>query len=234
MTKNLFKESFTVKETVCTIISDKQNAIQAAKESITRNRTELEIYLKTNFQFLYSLKPAPSPEKPQVAKLMAEASQKTGVGPMAAVAGAIADLAVVDMTRAGCEVAVVEDGGEIAAKSNVPVDVAFAAGNEPLSKRFGFRLAEFPIAIATSSGRFSHALSFGDAEAATVFCKNAALADAAATAVGNTVKGKDVQVAIRAGLNRGLSIEGVEGVMVIYKGQVGTAGKIPQLIRVEP
>ena len=234
MTKNLFKESFTVKETVCTIISDKQNAIQAAKESITRNRTELESYLKTNFQFLYSLKPVPSPEKPQVAKLMAEASQKTGVGPMAAVAGAIADLAVVDMTRAGCEVAVVEDGGEIAAKSNVPVDVAFAAGNEPLSKRFGFRLAEFPIAVATSSGRFSHALSFGDAEAATVFCKNAALADAAATAVGNTVKGKDVQVAIRAGLNRGLSIEGIEGVMVIYKGQVGTAGKIPQLIRVEP
>jgi len=55
LTKNLFKESFTVKETVCTIISDKQNAIQAAKESITRNRTELEIYLKTNFQFLFLL-----------------------------------------------------------------------------------------------------------------------------------------------------------------------------------
>ena len=50
-------------------------------------------------------------------------------------------------------------------------------------------LTEFPIGVATSSGRFSHALSFGDAEAATVFCKNASLADAAATAVGNVVKG---------------------------------------------
>lgn len=150
---------------------------------------------------------------------------------MAAVAGVIADLAVSEMTREGCEVAVVEDGGEISAVSNRPVDVAVAAGDEPLSKRFGFRLTEFPIGVATSSGRFSHALSFGDAEAATVFCKNASLADGAATAVGNVVKGEDVEAAIKAGISKGLSIEGVEGVLIIYKGQVGTAGKIPQIIK---
>jgi ApbE superfamily uncharacterized protein (UPF0280 family) len=153
---------------------------------------------------------------------------------MAAVAGAIADIAVEDMTREGCEVAVVEDGGEISAVSNRPVDVAVAAGEEPLSKHFGFRLTEFPIGVATSSGRFSHALSFGDAEAATVFCKNAALADAAATVVCNIVKGEDAQVGIQAGLNRGLSIEGVEGVLIIYKDQVGTAGKLPQMIKIDP
>jgi len=153
---------------------------------------------------------------------------------MAAVAGAIADLAVEDMTHEGCEIAVVEDGGEISAVSNRPVDVAVAAGEEPLSKRFGFRLTEFPIGVATSSGRFSHALSFGDAEAATVFCKNAVLADAAATAVCNIVKGEDAQVGIQAGLNRGLSIEGVEGVLIIYKDQVGTAGKLPQMIKIDP
>jgi ApbE superfamily uncharacterized protein (UPF0280 family) len=153
---------------------------------------------------------------------------------MAAVAGAIADLAVEDMTREGCEVAVVEDGGEISAVSNRPIDVAVVAGEELLSKRFGFRLTEFPIGVATSSGRFSHALSFGDAEAATVFCKNAALADAAATAVCNIVKGEDAQAGIQAGLNRGLSIEGVEGVLIIYKDQVGTAGKLPQMIKIDP
>lgn len=233
MTKNLFKENFTLKESQCTIFSDKQQAIQTAIESIKRNRRELEIYIRANPKFLYTLKPIPAPEKPLVAKLMALAAEKAGVGPMAAVAGAIADLAVNDMTSEGCEVAVVEDGGEISAVSNTPVDVAVAAGEEPLSKRFGFRLTEFPIGVATSSGRFSHALSFGDAEAATVFCKNAALADAAATAVGNVVKGEDVQAAIKAGISRGLSIEGVEGVLIIYKGQVGTAGKIPQIIKVE-
>lgn len=166
--------------------------------------------------------------------MMAEAAQKADVGPMAAVAGAIADLAVEDMLKTGCGVAVVENGGEIMAQSNQPVDVAVAAGEEPLSKRFGFRLTEFPIAIATSSGRFSHALSFGDAEAATVFAKNATLADAAATAVGNVVKGEDAKAGIQAGINRGLSIEGIEGVMILYKGQVGTAGKIPKIIKIEP
>jgi ApbE superfamily uncharacterized protein (UPF0280 family) len=150
---------------------------------------------------------------------------------MAAVAGAIADLAVADMKRVGCEVAVVENGGEIMVQSNQPVDVAVAAGEEPLSKRFGFRLTEFPLAVATSSGRFSHALSFGDAEAATVFAKNATLADAAATAVGNVVKGDDAKAGIEAGICRGLSIEGVLGLLVIFKGQVGTGGRIPRIIK---
>jgi ApbE superfamily uncharacterized protein (UPF0280 family) len=233
LTGQLFKENFTLKETKCTIVSDKQQAIHAAIESISRNRQELELYVRANPKFLYTLTPIPAPEKPLVARLMALAAQKADVGPIAAVAGAIADLAVEDMIREGCEVAVVENGGEISAVSNRPVDVAVAAGEEPLSKRFGFRLTEFPIGVATSSGRFSHALSFGDAEAAIVFCKNAVLADAAATAVGNMVKGEDAQAGIQAGISRGLSIEGVEGVLIIYKGQVGTAGKIPQIIKIE-
>jgi ApbE superfamily uncharacterized protein (UPF0280 family) len=230
----LFKEQFTHKESQCTIISDRQKAVQAAKESIKRSYQELEIYVRANPKFLYTLTPIPAPEKPFLAKLMAQAAQKAGVGPMAAVAGAIADIAVEDMKQEGCEVAVVEDGGEISAQSNRPVDVAVTAGEEPLSKRFGFRLSEFPIGVATSSGRFSHALSFGEAEAAIVFCKEAALADAAATAVGNVVKGEDAQVAIKAGMRMGLSIEGVEGLLILYLGQVGTAGKIPQIIKVDP
>jgi hypothetical protein len=231
--KNLLKESFALKETACSIISDKQQGIQTAIESIEHSRQELEVYIKENPKFLYTLKPYPAPEKPLVAKLMAQAAQVAGVGPMAAVAGVIADLAVEEMKRVGCEVAVVEDGGEISAASDVPVDMAVAAGNEPLSKRFGFRLTEFPIGVATSSGRFSHALSFGDAEAATIFCKNAGLADAAATAVGNVVKGLDSVSGIKAGINQGMSIEGVEGILIIFKGNVGMAGKIPEIIKVD-
>lgn len=234
MTDKLLKESFTYKESQCTLISDQQEAIDVAKESIARNYRELEIYVRANLKFLHSLTPIPAPEKPLVAKLMAQAAEKADVGPMAAVAGAIADLAVADMKRVGCKVAVVEDGGEISADSNLPVDVAVVAGEELLSRRFGFRLSDFPIGVATSSGRFSHALSFGEAEAATVFCENAALADAAATAVGNVVKGEDVQAAIQAGIQRGMAIAGVEGVLILYKGQVGTAGKVPQMIKVEP
>ncbi len=233
MTSQLFKESFSLKETQCTILSDRQQGIDSAIASIKRNRQELELYVRANPKFLYTFEPIALPEKPLVANLMAIAAQTANVGPMAAVAGALADLAVEDMKRVGCEVAVVENGGEISAFSNQPINVAVAAGEEPLSRRFGFRLTEFPIGIATSSGRFSHAFSFGDAEAAIVFCKNAALSDAAATAVCNVVKGDDGQVGINAGIKRGLSIEGVEGVLILYKGQVGTAGKIPQIIKVE-
>jgi ApbE superfamily uncharacterized protein (UPF0280 family) len=229
----LIKENFTFKESQCTILSEQQKAIQIAADSIERNYQELELYTGANPRFLHALHPVPAPNKPFIAKLMAEFAQKAGVGPMAAVAGAIADLAVKDMLLEGCKVAVVEDGGEISANSIQTIDVAVAAGDDPLSRRFGFRLTEFPIGVATSSGRFSHAVSFGDAEAVTVFCNNATLADAAATAVGNVVKGEDVHAGIQAGINKALSIEGVEGVLILYKGQVGTAGKVPQIIKID-
>jgi ApbE superfamily uncharacterized protein (UPF0280 family) len=228
----LFKENYTYKDSVCHIISDTQQAIEAAKKSVQHNYQTLETYIKTHQKFFYTFDPIPAPPEPPVANLMAIAAQKANVGPMAAVAGVIADLAVADMQKTGCKVAVVEDGGEISAVSDRPIDVALAAGNEPLSKRFGFRLNEFPVGVATSSGRFSHAFSFGDAEAATVFCRDAGLADAAATAVGNVVKGT-VEEGIAAGLQLGLSIEGVFGVLVLYQGKVGTVGKIPQIIKVE-
>jgi ApbE superfamily uncharacterized protein (UPF0280 family) len=229
----LFKRAFELKESRGTIITDKEEAIDVAVDSLKRNRNALEEYVKNNRKFLTSLKPVKVPVEPDVAKLMAEAAEKAGVGPMAAVAGVLADLAVKAMLDAGCEVAVVEDGGEVSAMSNVSVDVAVVAGDELLSKRFGFRLTEFPVGIATSSGRFSHALSFGDAEAVTVFCGDAGLADAAATAVGNVVKGDDCKAAVQRGIDKALSIEGVEGVLIMYKEFVGTAGKIPQIIKVD-
>jgi len=231
--KNIFKEAFSYKDSNCTLISDKERGIQTAKESVRYNRTLLEDFIAKNPKFGWTLKPAATPNEPLVAKLMAEAAEKANVGPMAAVAGVIADLAVKAMIAAGCQVAVVEDGGEVSAISNVPMDVAFVAGNEPLSRRFGFRLTDFPRGVATSSGRFSHALSFGDAEAATIFSSEAGLADAAATAVGNIVKGEDANAAIQRGMNLAKSIAGVEGVLILYKGCVGMWGKIPQLIRVD-
>lgn len=232
--KQLFKRIFEIKESCGTIITDKEDAIDVAIESLRHNRQELEEYTKVNPRFLFSLTPTKVPEEPLVAKLMAEAAEKATVGPMAAVAGVLTDLAVQDMLSAGCKIAVVEDGGEISAMSTEAIDVALVAGDEPLSKRFGFRLTDFPIGVATSSGRFSHALSFGDAEAATIFCKNAGLADAAATSVGNIIKGEDYQNAIQQGINKALSIQGVDGVMILYRGFVGTAGKIPQIIKVNP
>lgn len=232
--KNLHRTVFTLKESKCTIIADKPEGIQIAKNSIKNHRLQLEAYIQTNPNFLHAFDPIPVPSEPLVVKLMGEVAEKANVGPMAAVAGVLADLAIKDMLTFGCEVAVVENGGEISAMANIPIDVAVEAGVEPLSKRFGFRLREFPVGVATSSGRFSHSFSFGDAEAAIVFCKNAGLADAVATSVCNVVKGENWQAAIQKGLDKALSIQEVEGVLIIYKGFTGTAGKVPQIIKVKP
>ena len=138
------------------------------------------------------------------------------------------------MIHAGCKVAVVENGGEVSAVSNQPIDIALAAGDAPLSKEMGFRLKEFPVGVATSSGLYSHALSFGEAEAVTVFAVDAGVADAAATAVANLIKGDDVRGVIREGIDRALSIDGVKGVFILYRGVVGKAGQVPELIKVNP
>jgi ApbE superfamily uncharacterized protein (UPF0280 family) len=232
--QNLFKQAFRLKESNCTIISDKESAIEKAISSIKHHRKMLEEYIQTNPSFLHSFEPVPVDDGPEVARLMAEASVKAGVGPMAAVAGVLADLAVEDMIGDGCRVAVVENGGEVSAVSDEPVDVALAAGDAPLSREMGFRLKNFPIGVATSSGLYSHAFSFGEAEAVTVFAVDAGVADAAATAVANLIKGDDIRGVIREGIDRALNIDGVKGVFILYRGVVGKAGQVPELIKVNP
>jgi ApbE superfamily uncharacterized protein (UPF0280 family) len=235
MTKqNLFKQAFRLKESNCTIISDKESTIETAASSIKHHRRQLEEYIQEHPQFLHSFEPVPVDDGPEVVRLMAEASAKAGVGPMAAVAGVLADLAVAEMVSDGCRVAVVEDGGEVSAVSDQPVDIALAAGDAPLSREMGFRLKKFPIGVATSSGLYSHAFSFGEAEAVTVFAVDAGVADAAATAVANLIKGDDIRGVIREGIDRALSIDGVKGVFILYRGVVGKAGQIPELIKVNP
>jgi len=229
--KKPFKAIFRYKETECTIIGDDQRTVESAMSAIKHYRKELEEYVRNHPRFSYSLIPVKVDEGPLVAKLMADAAEEANVGPMAAVAGVLADLAVKDMVLRGSEVAVVENGGEVSAVSNQPVDLALLARDSPLSGTFGFRLKDFPEGVATSSGQFSHAFSFGNAEVVTIFCKHAGLADAAATAVGNLVGGKDPHRAIERGIERALSIQGVEGAFIMYRGLIGKAGRIPQIIK---
>jgi len=230
----LHRRTYQLGESAGLIISDSETAIEKALSTIVFHREKLTDYVRLNPPFKEALEPIQLDDGPLVTRLMAEHSVAAGVGPMAAVAGVLADLALREMLRHGARVAVVENGGEAAVVSDGPVDVALQAGDEPLSRRIGFRLEEFPIGVATSSGRFSHALSFGEAEAVTVFAENAGLADATATAVGNAVKGNDEDDAVRSGVETGLSIEGVQGVFVLYREAVGVGGRVPKIIGVDP
>jgi ApbE superfamily uncharacterized protein (UPF0280 family) len=89
------------------------------------------------------------------------------------------------------------------------------------------------MGVATSSGKFSHAFSLGDADAVTVFAENAGLADAVATAVGNIIKGDDKDDAIKQGIHKTQSISGVKGIVILYEDKIGCGGTIPQLLHLK-
>ena len=90
-----------------------------------------------------------------------------------------------------------------------------------------------PIGIGTSSATVGHALSFGQADAVTIFAVSAALADAAATKVANSVKGNDVEKSIKKGLDIADDIDGVFGTFISRKDKIGQTGRLPKMIKIE-
>jgi len=166
---------------------------------------------------------------------MAQATKPFNVGPMAAVAGVLADLAVEAMKAIVVKVAIVENGGEISAVSDEVFTVGLYAGKNILSNRIGFQVdpSECPIGIATSSATVGHALSFGEADAVTVFANNGGIADAAATAICNAVHGKEVKMSVEHGLEFSQKFNNlIRGVIIVRGKYVGSRGKNPQMVEV--
>jgi ApbE superfamily uncharacterized protein (UPF0280 family) len=227
--EDLIRLPYTIGESSGVIIADDSSSAQIGLESIRRNRVELLKHISNEPTFAHSFEPLVPRDRPLICRLMAEAAEKADVGPMAAVAGALADLAVAEMIEAGAIVAVVENGGEIAAHSPKPIEVGFAAGSTQLSRKFAFKIGLETRGIATSSGRYSHAFSFGDADAVTIFADCAAVADSAATAVCNLITGLDAQTKVRRAVEHALMISGVRGVFILYDDVVGTGGNIPEI-----
>ena len=198
---------------------------------IRRQRLALEAYISRHPDFAAALEPlALLSEAPEVARRMQAASAATGVGPMAAVAGAMAQLAVEAAVAAGAGEGIVENGGDIFLFSPETVTVALYAGKNPLSGMLSFRLPpeRMPLAICSSSSLMGHSLSFGDCDLATVVAPDAALADAAATLACNLVRSAED---IPRVLERILEISGISGVLIIKTDKVGMAGDLPELIR---
>jgi ApbE superfamily uncharacterized protein (UPF0280 family) len=154
------------------------------------------------------------------------------VGPMAAVAGAVAQACVESALAAGAEEAIVENGGDIFIAGRHAVCVGLYAGEHPLSGRLALRIDadRLPLSICSSSSRFGHSLSFGDCDLATVISRDGALADAAATLAGNCVT---TTADVEPTLGRIMAIRGIEAVLIIKEDRVGVAGELPQLVRCE-
>jgi hypothetical protein len=198
---------------------------------IRRQRNLLEAYLRRQPEFLRALEPIELlPGAPEVARRMARAALATGVGPMAAVAGAMAQLAAEAGLAAGAREAIVENGGDIYLASGQPVLIGLYAGDKPLSGVLALEVApaEMPLSVCSSSSRLGHSLSFGDCDLATVAAADAALADAGATLAANLVKR---EADLDGALQRVAAIPGIRGVLLVKNERVGLAGKLPRLVR---
>lgn len=196
-----------------------------ALELVKKYRQQLETYIKIHPEFLTSLVPVkPFPGAAEIICKMCEAGERAGVGPMAAVAGAVSQMVGMELLNYTDEV-IVENGGDIFIKTSTPRKAGIYAGKSPLSEKLAITInpSETPAGVCTSSGTVGHSLSFGKADAAVIISRDAFLADAAATALGNLVKSPaDIENALKFVSN----IKDIDGAIVIIDDKLGVWGNI--------
>lgn len=188
-------------------------------------RTELENYLATDPEYGLSLIPyQPNGYAPEMAFTMAKTAEKANVGPMAAVAGAFAQKLGNDlMDNFKIKEIAIENGGDIFLHLINPIIMSIFAGNSPLSGKIGIEIPKKAgsIGVCTSSGTVGPSLSFGKADAVMVACKDAALADAWATSLGNRVQtAEDIDIVLKFAEQ----IKEILSLVIICDGKVGIRG----------
>jgi len=223
--KDLISFTVTVKESDLYVRAT-HNLSRKALRVLLKHRTALEEYIQRQPAFLTSLEPlAVGPDAPLIVKTMAEAAAKAGVGPMAAVAGAIAEYVGKELLPFSREV-IVENGGDVFLKTQKTRSIGIFAGkSSPFTGKLALRVEpkETPLGICTSAGTVGHSLSFGKCDAAILLSASAALADAAATAVGNLIQSADD---IPRGIDFAKGVEGIRGVIIIKDDRIGVWGDV--------
>ncbi len=196
-----------------------------ALDSIRRHRGPLEEFIRLNPEFEKTL--APYPLKKGMAPIIRDmvlATKKAGVGPMASVAGAVADYVGRDLLKKSKEV-IVENGGDIFIKVKRPIKVGIYAADSPFTHKLSFEISprETPLGVCTSSGTVGPSLSFGSSDATIILAKTATFADACATAVGNLIND---EASIDKAIEYAKKIGGLYGMVVIKGEKLGVWGKV--------
>jgi ApbE superfamily uncharacterized protein (UPF0280 family) len=227
MTKPI-KEHFQLKQTIVTITAFEAKHIEAAKSAIRHHRYHLEEFIQKDPFFMLTLEPydITVDDAPDIVKKMVRAGSALGLGPMSAVAGTIAKLALDAMIDVGAKHAIVDNGGDIAIINAEPVLVGIYAGASPL-RNLALEIppSKAPLGICTSSGNVGPSISFGCADAAIVISDDVSLADAAATALGNAVNA-DVELSkCFAVIDR----PEIDGALIIRGDELALWGNLPEI-----
>lgn len=208
----------------------RSGCFDACVKRIIRCRRELNAHIADHPAFKTALSPLPTVPGSGFITRMYEASQTVGVGPMAAVAGAFAETAALAAVTAGAKEAIVENGGDIFVVSEKEVCLGLFAGTSPLSGKLAIRVTpdHLPLAVCSSSSTMGHSLSLGNCDLATVFSRDACLADCAATQAANLVK---TEGDIESTLAAMSAIPGIDGLLIIKGNKIGIKGRVPPLAR---
>jgi ApbE superfamily uncharacterized protein (UPF0280 family) len=213
-----------IQETDLSIYADR-DVQTVSKEAVIEQRGYIENYIRRHPEFPTCLTPWPTdPMAPEIVRHMIDAGQKARVGPMASVAGAVAEHVGRCLISEALEI-IIENGGDLYLNVAHELTIAVYAATSPLSLKVGLKISatQMPIAVCTSSGTVGHSRSEGCADAVCVVSLSGPLADAAATAIGNRVSvATDIDSAIRWGK----SIEGVLGILIIFEKEMGVWGQI--------
>jgi ApbE superfamily uncharacterized protein (UPF0280 family) len=188
-------------------------------------RRQLKEYIYEHPAFQTTLAPyPPDPGAPELIRRMCEATSKANVGPMASVAGTIAGLIGESISTQVPDL-IIENGGDIYLRSTRERRIAIFAGNSPFSMKIALEIPPRPdgIGVCTSAGTVGPSLSLGTSDATVIISADVALADAAATAVGNLItKPSDFGPAI----DFGKTIPGVTGVLLIKDDKMAAWGDL--------
>jgi ApbE superfamily uncharacterized protein (UPF0280 family) len=222
--KDLVSFNATIRETDLFIMAH-TNLQAEALQAIRKYRAPLEDYIRSYPFFYSSLEPyIVDDDAPAIVKNMAEAARVAGVGPMAAVAGAIAEAVGNELLHYSPEI-IVENGGDIYIKSLKQRSVGIYAGTSPFTGKIALKLSpeDTPVGICTSSGTVGHSLSLGAADAVVVLSPSTSLADAMATAIGNRIKrSEDIDTEIKKARESGE----ITGLVIIKDDKIGFWGNI--------
>jgi ApbE superfamily uncharacterized protein (UPF0280 family) len=201
---------------------------KAASDLVFNYRHQLENYIESHPSFLTSVQPYPEDiYAPPIVRRMIEATEAVGVGPMASVAGAVAQFVGRGLLELTDQV-IVENGGDIFLKVNRQVTVSIFAGESPFSERIGIVIPvrQMPIGVCSSSGKVGHSFSMGVADVVCLLSPSALIADGAATALGNRIKGKKDLEKIAIWAN---DIKDILGGLAIVEDRMATWGDIELL-----
>ena len=219
-----------IAETAATIGAE-GTFVESAVDAIKAARREIERQVRKDQFFLVTMEPY-APEDPgPVVKRMCEAASVAGVGPMATVAGAIAQVALEAMVAKGCTHGWVDNGGDVALILDNPATME--AFHEPgTGTAFALRLepTDGILGVCTSSGRLGHSISLGDSDVALAMADSAILADALATAIGNRVHGTS---SLKTCFDHFKGVPGMIGGLAMVDGEVAMQGRLPPLVEVE-